>query len=77
MGFKTLRRGKATDVAFMLTHTVLISRQGRKLPCQVDQARKAFLDNPKARLIETGEGHGVMYQFAVGDDIYEMFSQRL
>jgi len=77
MEYKTLRRGKATDLAFMLTHTVLISRQGRKLPCTVDQAKAAFGEDPKSKMTQPNLGYGVCYQFAIGDDIYEMFSQRL
>lgn len=67
----------------MLTHTVLVSRQGRKLPCSVEAAKETFTANPRIKMIQSTVGHGVCYQFAApaprkGDheDIYEMYSQR-
>lgn len=76
---KTLRRGKDTTYAFMLTHTVLRSRSGRKLPCTVEEAKAAFEENKAAKMVTfdvIANGGGVCYQFMVGNDVYEMYSQR-
>lgn len=76
MNSVALRRGKETQVAFMLVHTVLLNRSGRKLPATLGGAEKVFDDDKKLKMVRVEDGETSHYEIAVGTDVYELYAQR-
>jgi hypothetical protein len=75
---EALKRGKETELAFTLIHTVLVDHDGRKTPCTRERAISIFEADKKLRVVKVTQGDRSHY--IMRDDTgrtYEMYAQRL